>query len=279
MAITQELPANNPITDANGEQIIYTSDAGEVTQESYRNEDHEGFHVSLKADTLTSVGPLPITNSLVSSVLGSIVLVVLLVLATRKLSTVPGKGQSLLELGIEKGYDFTKGILESESVARKTFPLIASLFVFILFFNLIKFVPGYESLNFDGIHVFKPIHGDLNMTLALGITAFIFIQMSGILVLGFWKYGSKFINIKKPLTIPIGLIELVAEIAKLFSLSLRLFINIFVGSVLLLLVGALSHFVLPVPVMLFEVFIAFLQAGIFSLLTLMYVKLAIDEPH
>lgn len=254
-----------------------------VTHEEYGDDyadDHGEFHVALKADTLWMVGNYPVTNSLLTSVFGSVILVLLVLALSLRLRMVPGKMQSLFELIIEKGYDFTLTTLDgNESIARKTFPLVASLFVFILFFNLIKFIPGFESLKYNGLHFFKPIHADFNMTLALGITAFIFVQVMGIFVLGVLKYATKFINIKKPLTIPLGVIELISEAAKLVSLSFRLFGNILVGGILLLLVAHTMHFVAPVPVMLFEVFVALLQAGIFALLTLIYVKLAIDEPH
>ncbi len=240
----------------------------------------KGIVVKLKADTLGYIGPVPITNSLISSILGSILLVLLFTLLSKKLRSVPGKVQSLVELMIEKGYEFALDTLDgNESVTRKAFPLILTFFVFILFFNLIKFIPGYESTFFGKYHLLKPIHADLNMTLALGITSFIFVQFVGMYVLGPMKYISKFINLKKPQTIPLGLIELVSEFAKMFSLSFRLFGNIFAGGILLLLAGSLTHFFLPVPVMLFEIFVAFLQAGIFALLTLVYVKLSVSEPH
>jgi len=247
----------------------------------YSADDHheEGIHVSLTPDVIGTVGPLQITNSLISSVLGSVILLVLMLLLVKKIKIIPGRAQSLLEMIVDKGYAFTEEILEDSAVARKTFPLVASLFIFILFFNLIKFIPGYESLKFNGLHFFKPIHSDLNMTLALGITAFIFIQAVGIFVLGTFKYGSKFINFKKPLSIPLGLIELISEIAKMFSLSFRLFGNIFAGGILIVLAGSVTHWLLPVPVMFFEIFVALLQASIFSLLTVVYVKLAISEPH
>lgn len=250
------------------------------TQHEAGHGQHEGFHVALKADTLWYVGDYPVTNSLLTSSVGSIVLVFLVLVLSVRLKTIPGKMQSVFELLVEKGYDFTLQTLEgNHTLARRTFPLIASLFVFILFFNLIKFIPGFESLKYNGLHFFKPIHADLNMTLALAITAFIFVQVMGIFVLGVFKYASKFVNIKKPLTIPLGVIELISEAAKLVSLSFRLFGNILVGSILLLLVAHTMHVVAPVPVMLFEVFVACLQAFIFALLTLIYVKLAVDEPH
>lgn len=245
-----------------------------------KSEEGIGIKVALKADTLGYIGPIPVTNSLISSLLGSVLLIVLFLLLAKRLKTVPGKVQGLVELMVEKGYDFALDTLDgNREVTDKAFPLILTFFVFILFFNLIKFIPGYESTFFGDYHLFKPVHADLNMTLALGITSFIFVQFVGVYMLGAKKYISKFINIKKPQTIPLGIIELISEFAKMFSLSFRLFGNIFAGGILLLLVGSVSHYLLPVPIMLFEVFIAFLQAGIFALLTLVYVKLSVSEPH
>jgi len=72
---------------------------------------------------------------------------------------------------------------------------------------------------------------------------------------------------------------MVSEIAKMFSLSFRLFINILVGGILIMLLQQISHFGVPIIGMMFEIFVAFLQAGVFALLTLFYIKLAISEPH
>lgn len=256
---------------------VYPTDQEKKEQDSY---EQEGIKVALKADTLGYLGPIPVTNSLISSLLGSIVLIVLMILLAKKLKQIPGRIQSIFELAIDKGYEFALNTLDgNEEIAKKTFPLVLTFFVFILFFNLVKFIPGYESTFFGKYHLFKPIHADLNMTLALGITSFIYVQFVGMYVLGAKTYISKFINLKKPLSIPLGLIELVSEFAKMFSLSFRLFGNIFAGGILLLIAGSVTHYVLPVPVMLFEIFVAFLQAGIFALLTLVYVKLSVSEPH
>ena len=239
----------------------------------------EAFYVSLKADTLGYLGDFPVTNTMVTSLVGTFVLIVGVVVLSLRLRIVPGVVQSLFELLVEKGYNYTLSVLENESVARKTFPLIASLFVFILFFNLVKFLPGIESITFNDKILFKPLHKDFNMTLALALTAFIFVQAMGIFVLGVFQYGSKFINLRKPWLIPLGIIELISEVAKVISLSFRLFGSMLVGGILLLLVSHTAHILVPVPVILFEIFVAFLQAFIFSLLTLVYVKLAIEKPH
>jgi F-type H+-transporting ATPase subunit a len=77
----------------------------------------------------------------------------------------------------------------------------------------------------------------------------------------------------------LGLIELISEIAKLVSLSFRLFGNILVGGILLMLLASVAHYFLPLPILFFELFVAILQATLFAVLTLFYIKMAISEPH
>ena len=243
------------------------------------DEHAEGIVVSLKPDILGQVGDFPITNSMVTSLVGSVLLVILVVLFSRHLKAVPSRIQLVFELIVEKGFDYCKEVLGDEGLARKTFPLVASLFLFILFFNLIKFIPGAESITFDGHIFFKPLHADLNMTFALGLVAFIFVQFMGFFVLGAGRYIGKFVSYRRLHMLPLGLIEIISELAKLVSLSFRLFGNVLVGGILLLLLSHIFHYFLPVPVLLFEIFVAVLQASIFAMLTLIYVKLATDEPH
>jgi F-type H+-transporting ATPase subunit a len=276
---TTDIQLFNTDTATHSDSTIANSASTTVDTQQDVDEGHTDLVVHLKAKELFSIGDFPITNSMMTSLVGSLILVALVIVFSMRVKTIPGKMQSIFEIIVEKGYGYTESVLGNASVARKTFPLIASLFVFILFFNLIKFIPGAESLRYNGELFFKPLHKDLNMTLALGLTAIIFVQITGIFVLGLFEYSSKFINIKKPLSIPLGVIELISEAAKLVSLSFRLFGNMLVGGILLLLVSQVAHFVIPVPVILFEIFVAFLQAGIFALLTLIYVRLAIDEPH
>jgi F-type H+-transporting ATPase subunit a len=100
-----------------------------------------------------------------------------------------------------------------------------------------------------------------------------------VITLGLFKYGGKFINFHSPLGFVIGLIELISEIARLISFSFRLFGNIFAGKTLLVVVMFFVPYVLPVPLLAFEVFVGFIQAFIFSILTLFFIKLAVTEPH
>ncbi len=244
----------------------------------------EGLKVSLKSDILFNFLGFPITNTFITSLLLSFLLIFFVIFIIKKSDLRPSKLQLVMEFFIAGGYDFTKQSLGDEKLAKKVYPLIASLFFVILFFNLTKFIPGMESITFNGFHLFKPVHSDLNMTLALAVVSFIAIQALGIIILGFWKYGNKFIQPKLlwgflPILNPLGILEAVSEFAKIISLSFRLFVNIFVGGVLIILLQELTHFMLPIIAMMFEVFVAFLQAGIFALLTLFYIKLATLEPH
>lgn len=235
--------------------------------------------IALKAHKFTEILGFPITDSFITMIFGSILLILVVIITTSKFSIIPGKFQTLIEDLVDGVRSYTIETLESEEIGKKVYPLIISIFIFILFFNLIKFIPGFEVLKFGDHHLFKSIHTDLNMTIAMAAVSFIVIQFLGIYVLGFFKYGSKFINFKKPASIPIGILELVSEISKLISLSFRLFGNILAGTIIIGILGSVSHLGMPIPVMFFEIFVALLQAAIFAMLTLFYIKLSISEPH
>ena len=252
------------------------------------------INVSLKADIIGEFFGFPITNTFINSIFISIILIIIAIIFSRKISFAPSKFQIVFESLYDFVRNYVEEVLEDKRLAKKTVPLIMSLFVFILFVNLFKFLPGTESLTYNGSQILRPMHSDLNMTLALAIVSFLFVQISGIFVLGFWKYGSKFLDLKgflksftKGFAAPfisiaknmLGLMELVSEIAKIVSLSFRLFGNILVGGILLLILGSLTHYFLPLPILFFEIFVAVLQASLFSILTLFYVKMAISEPH
>ncbi|PID83123.1 hypothetical protein CSB11_02910 [Candidatus Campbellbacteria bacterium] len=258
----------------------------------------ENIHVSLKGDIVGYIGSFPVTNTFVASVVGSLVLVLIVFLLSRNVKLVPSKTQIVIE-GLTDGVrGYVAEVLEDQKLANKVFPLILSLFVFILFLNLFKFLPGTESLTYKGVHILKPAHSDLNMTVALGIVAFVFVQFVGMFVLGFFKYWSKFINFSfkkifkakgflgkikqfflEVAKLSMGMLELISEVAKLISLSFRLFGNIMVGGIFLMLLISISAYFIPLPMLLFELFVAFLQAALFSVLTLFYIKMAVTEPH
>ena len=114
---------------------------------------------------------------------------------------------------------------------------------------------------------------DLNFTLALAIISVLFTQFAGITAVGFIKYGSRYLSFKSPVEFFVGILELISEVAKLISFSFRLFGNIFAGEVLLIVVGVLVPAIAPLPFLALELFVGFVQALVFSMLTLVFLKI------
>lgn len=243
----------------------------------------EGIHIALASEPVFHLWGVPITNSILLTWVAVLLLIGLGAWVGKRATVIPGRLQTTFEYLFETTFDYMAETLESKVLAKRYFPLIATMFLFIFTANMLTFVPGVESVGFyhDGhfTSLLRPINTDLNTTLALAIIAFLVIELSGIFVLGFLKYGSKFVNFKSVMGSVVGILELIGNIARLISFSFRLFGNIFAGHVLILVIVFFLPFFVPVPLMLFEVFVGFLQAAIFSLLTLVFIKLAVEPPH
>jgi F-type H+-transporting ATPase subunit a len=243
----------------------------------------EGIHIALAAEPVFHFLGLPLTGSLLLSWLVITLLIAIGVTVGKNPKLLPGRLQTVFESLFEAILSYMTEMFESATMARRYFPLIVTLFLFIFTANMITFVPGVESVGLqEGGHIlgfFRPVNIDLNVTLALAIVVFFTIELSGIFVLGALKYWSKFVTFSSVTGFVIGLIELISNVARLISFSFRLFGNIFAGHVLILVIIFFLPFFIPVPLMLFEVFVGFLQAVIFSLLTLVFIKLAVEEPH
>ncbi len=242
---------------------------------------HGGISVVLKAEQLGSVFGFPITNSLIMAWIVMILLIGFAFIFSRSLSLIPGKLQAGIEWAFEGALAYMTEVLESETLARRFFPLVASIFLFIAVINEIEFFPGVGSLGLWHASKFLPIlrapTTDLNFTLALAMIAFFTIEVTGIATLGFFKYTAKYVNLKSPIGFVVGLIELVSNLGRLVSFSFRLFGNIFAGEVLVLVAGYFLPYFLPAPLMGFEMFIGLVQALVFAMLTLFFIKLAIAE--
>ncbi len=247
----------------------------------------EGISVHLEPYILGHIGAMPITATLLTSWVAMIVLVALAVLVGRNLKMVPSGTQNVFELVIGGAYGFVRDTLESDTLARTYFPVLMTIFLFILTMNWFGLLPGVTSIGiYQGygeashfVPLLYPPATDLNITLAFSIVAMFIIEFAGIVALGVWKYGGKFINFSSPLKFVVGLIELISEIGRLISFSFRLFGNIFAGKTLLVVIMFFVPMVLPVPILAYEVFVGMIQAAVFAFLTLIFIKLAVEEPH
>jgi F-type H+-transporting ATPase subunit a len=250
---------------------------------------HEGIHIALSAEHLGTFLGLPITNTLLSAWLVMIVLITIAVIAGRKPTLIPGKVQNFFEAIFEFLINYMAEIFGDRKRAITFFPFIATIFLFIATSNLFDFMPFFGSI---GIHhgeelvpLFRPVNTDLNVTLALAIISVITIEVAGIVALGFWKYMNKFFTFsgktigERFLNLTVGLIEFVSEMSRFISFSFRLFGNIFAGEVLLAVVSYFMPYLLPVPLMGFETFVGVVQAAVFAMLTLFFLKLAMAKPH
>jgi F-type H+-transporting ATPase subunit a len=245
--------------------------------------DH-GLHIALAAERVGSIFGIPITNTLISAWIVMAALIAIAVLVGRNPRLVPGPVQNAFEVLFEFVLNYMEQTLGTRKLAERYFPLILTIFLFIFMSNLFDFIPFFGSVgifeNGELVPLLRPVNTDLNVTLALAILAFVVIEVSGIVVLGFLKYGSKFVNFNGgAMGLAVGLLEIIGNIARLVSFSFRLFGNVFAGEVLIAVILSFLPYVLPVPLMLFETFVGLLQAAIFALLTLVFIKLAIMEPH
>jgi F-type H+-transporting ATPase subunit a len=246
---------------------------------------NSGLSISLAAERVGTFLGLPITNSLLMSWVVMAMLILVAWLVGRSLSLKPGKIQNFFEWLMEYMLFMMEQIFGSKTLSKRYFPLVATIFVFILCINMLEFFPLVGPalyLNQGGEHVglFHTPSADLNFTLALAIISFFVIEFSGVLTLGVLKYGSKFINIKGgAMMFAVGLLEVIGNLARLISFSFRLFGAIFAGEVLVMVITHFLPYIASAPLMGFELFVGLLQAGIFAILTMAFIKIAVEEPH
>jgi len=247
----------------------------------------DGISVKLSPYIVGEFFGIPITATLITTWLTMALLVFLVAVLRPQIAMIPGKVQSILEVIVGGVYDYMGDVLQSREVARRYFPIVATIFFFILALNWVGLLPGVTSIGFyeghgDSSHFVPflyPAATDLNITIAFALIAFFTIEIAGVLALGFWRYTHKFINFKSPLAFIIGIIELISELARLISFSFRLFGNIFAGKTLLVVIMFFVPYIVPVPLIAFEVFVGFIQAFVFAILTLFFIKLAQEAPH
>lgn len=240
------------------------------------------IHISITAEKLFTLGGLfSVTNSLLTSWIVMVGLLLFSLIATRKMQLVPGALQSVAELAVDGIYTLFHSVLHEKVVA--FFPLLATLFLFIITMNWVGLLPGVGTIGLRSHEEFIPLFragtADLNMTLALAFLAVVIIQYSGLRSLGA-SYLKRFINFKNPIYFFVGILELIGEFSRVISFAFRLFGNIFAGEVLLTVIAFLMPFLVPLPFMGLELFVGFIQALVFSMLTAVFLSQAsVSESH
>ncbi len=209
-------------------------------------------------------------DTLITMWASMLILIVLALLTTRKLTMVPSKLQYVGEAIVKYFNDLAKSSMGNDN-AQKHLAIVLTLFMFILTANLVGQLP------LKLIHLakgeFASPNNDINMTAAMAIVVSIYYIYYGVKKNGF-KFFFKGFSIDG---IIITLVDTLELFVRPFSLALRLFANIFAGEVLVATVVSLTGVLCPIPFMLFEVFVALIQALVFTILSTTYISLAIQE--
>ncbi|OGL75078.1 ATP synthase F0 subunit A [Candidatus Uhrbacteria bacterium RIFCSPHIGHO2_12_FULL_47_11] len=247
------------------------------------------MNISLAAEPLFHIGTFPFTNTLIMAWVVIAVILLLVFLIRRKFSMIPKGLQNFFESIFEFALNMMDSVTGNRALSYKFFPVVMTIFIFVFFSNLIEIVPGLGTIGLWEAHEGKTIlvpfirssSADLNVTLAIALVSVLATQILGIAALGFFKYAGKFIvpPWKSPYVVGtfVGLLELVAEVAKIVSFSFRLFGNIFAGEVLLTVALFLVPYIVPLPFLFLEIFVGLVQAVVFSMLTLVFMKMAVTE--
>ncbi len=257
----------------------------------------------IAAEPIFHLGSFPITNSLITAWIAVGLFVLFAAFVRAKLTSgKPGRFQSAVEGLLEFLLSYVDQVTQDRKKSKKFLPLVGTLFLFILVCNWMGAIPGFGSITrvvdlhgqAEAAPIFRPANADLNLTLAMALLTVVVSHLVGMITVGFFTHWNKFIalgtlvkSFKKGgvnimvgiVELMVGVIELSAEIAKVVSLSLRLFGNIFAGEVLITVMYGLISYVVPLPFMALELIVGMIQATVFSMLALVYLTILSDKPH
>jgi F-type H+-transporting ATPase subunit a len=247
----------------------------------------------------------PITNSLLMTALVDVLLLLTIIFGARNMQLIPRGFQNIVEGMVEGFYNFALSV-DRKNVA-KFFPMCATIFFFVLYANVFALIPGLSSIgvcvaahaeegasaatkavspspffaalpgyceNGKVVPFLRAPSADLNVTLAFALWAVVLVEVFGFQALGV-GYLTKFFNFREgAMGALVGLLELISEFVRIIAFAFRLFGNIFAGEVILVVMAFLFPYLLPLPFYGLELFVAFMQAFIFSVLTLVFMSIA-----
>jgi F-type H+-transporting ATPase subunit a len=231
------------------------------------------------------LGGFTITNSILYGWACAIVLIILFTAVARRVTIRPKGGfTQLVEIGVDFITNLVVGAFDDKKVGRKYVPFFVTLFFFILFNNWLGLLPIVgEGFQAGGAPLLRPFTGDLNGTFAMGVLTMGLVYGASIKEAGGpLKYLRHFFvgSPKNPLYFVIGLLEMFTDLTRVLSLSLRLFLNVTIGEIVIAVFSYLGHTLAPIsalPFTLLEFLVAALQAYIFVILSVMYLAIAVNH--
>ena len=243
--------------------------------------------ISLVPDTIFSILGFSFNNAVLGSFIVTAILAYITIITSKKLTIVPGNLQIAMESTVSIFYTKLFETYNNKDLAKKHAALIVSLFLFVFISNQFSLIPLVQSLTSNGFIVFKTPTAHLSQTIALalivvGFSHYIGFKMSPLKHIGNYIKIKSIINIRSPkdigtavLDVFLGMLDIVGELAKIISLSCRLFGNIFAGEVMIAVISGMSiytSFIVPIPFYLISIFSGIIQALVFAYLATSFIS-------
>ncbi|PJE73961.1 MAG: hypothetical protein COV02_00335 [Candidatus Terrybacteria bacterium CG10_big_fil_rev_8_21_14_0_10_41_10] len=246
---------------------------------------------AISPEVIFNVGDFPVSSSVLLGFAILMAIAVFCFVCVKKYFSIkPGSGQTFVEILYEGMIGMITQITASRSMSEKMLPLIGSLFIFIGISNLIELIPGIGSITFGGKAIFRAPTSDFNTTFALAFAMILVIQAASIKSWGLFGYFGKYFQFKEIfkgfrnnmgegmmsiINFLIGLMDIISEVAKVISLSFRLFGNIYAGQVMaVIIMGALAY-ALPAVWSSLGILFGVVQAIVFGSLVAAYYMIAL----
>lgn len=234
--------------------------------------------ISIKAEPIFHILGFPVTNSFLTSTIVMLLTILICIFYYRQSQRYIKKGfYYVIKFVVNAIFSLFESVL-----AEKThifFPILFSFFFYILLQNWFGLLPGVGSILYHRVPLLRGNNADLNTTIGLALISVFLIQYYSIKYLGIKGYLQKFFNFTNPIMFFVGILEIVSEFSKIISFSFRLFGNIFAGEILITIIAFLVPILATFPFLLFEIFVGFIQALVFSMLTAVFINGAIQKQH
>ncbi len=258
-------------------------------------------HFQLPADTVFHLFGFPVSNSVIAAWITMVFLIAFSWAVTRRMKVIPGRLQSAFEAFLGSLYEFCKRVAGEEN-GRRFFPFVATIFLFVAFNAWLSLIPGFGSVTVttaggEHVELLRGANTDINMPLALALVSFLVVEYFGLRSLGI-RYLGKFFSVGEFVRgleeivrgklragfaglftgfihIFVGILELLSEMVRIVSFTFRLFGNMTAGEILLLIAAFLIPWIFSLPFYGLELLVGFVQALIFSGLTLVFLTLAV----
>ena len=241
------------------------------------------LHISIASQPLFHIGGFPVTNALLTGIVGMIITVAILFYVSGKVRNGSyNRFVGLVQWVFEGLLAQIDGVIPDKKLARKITPLAVTIFFVVLINYWLSVIPGLDSITYNDVPVLRSLTSDLNFTLALALITIVTVQLYAVKYLGVLGNGKRYLRnpFKDFVGAFEGILELIGELSRGVALALRLFGNAFAGEVLLIVIAALTSYFAAVTLpffMGFELFIGFIQAYVFFILTLIFTSLAVSH--